>query len=465
MVPIATHRLTRYFGGFAAVDQVTLSVQRGEVYGLLGPNGSGKSTFIKMLCVLLRPTSGTATIRGFDIVVDAGKIRPCIGYMSQRFGLYEDLTVLENLNFYARAYGLRGAELKRRRLAALELAGIEDRLSHCAGILSGGWKQRLALACALLHDPQVLFLDEPTAGIDPVARREMWDLFYALSTSGVTLFVTTHYMDEAERCTTVGYMYRSRLLVSGRLQELKSLPQLRPDGTRRWELECSSGAAALTHFRGRPYIRDCTLFGHSVHVLADSSRSAEHHNRAQPNSGRNQFHGFVWIRAGTDKVQAKSRAQAGRVPGSSSPAHMGRRTRGAQLHSRGCCRLERCAHQPFKHYGEYVSSDKRLRRVLRRKHARSVPRTVPARAPVRELESGIHVHRRSVRPRDSFLPFLFFERQGFRQGKYRCRCRACSVSVEHGRGESHDARSLVPGLPLEPGQCTGSRSASHLYSS
>jgi ABC-type multidrug transport system ATPase subunit len=275
MVSIATDRLTRYFGCFAAVDQVTLSVQRGEVYGLLGPNGSGKSTFIKMLCGLLRPTSGTATIRGLDVVRDAGKIRPCIGYMSQRFSLYEDLTVLENLNFYARAYGFRGAELKRRRLAALELAGIGDRLSHSAGILSGGWKQRLALACALLHDPQVLFLDEPTAGIDPVARREMWDLFYQLSTSGVTLFVTTHYMDEAERCTTVGYMYRSRLLVSGPLQELKSLPQLRPDGARRWELECSSGTAALAHFRGRPYIRDCTLFGHSVHVLADSSRSAE----------------------------------------------------------------------------------------------------------------------------------------------------------------------------------------------
>jgi ABC-type multidrug transport system ATPase subunit len=273
MVPIGTNNLTRRFGDFTAVDRVTLSVRSGEVYGLLGPNGSGKSTFIRMLCGLLRPTSGTATVRGLDIVREAAKIRPGIGYMSQRFGLYEDLSVLENLNFYGRAYGLRGQEWKRRRTAVLELAGIGDRLSQPAGILSGGWKQRLALGCALLHNPEVLFLDEPTAGIDPVARREMWDLFYALATGGMTLFLTTHYMDEAERCTTVGYMYRSRLLVSGSLPELKNLPELRPDGARRWEVECSDGSAALAHLRRRPYIRDCTLFGHSLHVLADASHS------------------------------------------------------------------------------------------------------------------------------------------------------------------------------------------------
>jgi ABC-type multidrug transport system ATPase subunit len=272
---IATDRLTKSFSGFTAVDEITFGVLRGEVYGLLGPNGSGKSTLIRMLCGLSRPSSGTGQILGYDIVRDAARIRPAIGYMSQRFSLYEDLTVLENLNFYGRAYGLSADQLRQRRADVMDLARLADRSSQFAGLLSGGWKQRLALGCAMLHNPQVLFLDEPTAGIDPVARREMWELFYELASGGMTLFVTTHYMDEAERCTSVGYLYRSKLLVNGSLQQLKDLPEVRPQNTCRWEIECPSAVAAMEYMRRIPYVRETTVFGQTVRVLADSCATAE----------------------------------------------------------------------------------------------------------------------------------------------------------------------------------------------
>jgi ABC-type multidrug transport system ATPase subunit len=219
-VVLETRALTRTFGERVAVDAVSLSVERGAIFGLLGPNGSGKSTFIRMLCGVLAPTSGEARVLGLDCTSDAEAVKPRIGYMSQRFSLYGDLSVRENLEFYGRVYRLDPERLERRIAELLALTSLADRTTQLAATLSGGWKQRLALACALIHEPEVVFLDEPTAGIDPVARRELWDLLFDLSGRGVTLFVTTHYMDEAERCTDVGYIQAGALVVCGKPTDL-----------------------------------------------------------------------------------------------------------------------------------------------------------------------------------------------------------------------------------------------------
>jgi ABC-2 type transport system ATP-binding protein len=213
--------LRRTFGPIVAVEGLTLSIARGEVFGLLGPNGSGKTTTIRMLCGLLAPSAGTATVDGVDVTADPEMVRRRIGYMSQRFGLYDDLTVGENLRFYAGIYGLRGEEREARLEELVAELGFGERLTQLAGTLSGGWKQRLALACATSHRPRVLFLDEPTAGVDPAARRRFWALIYEFSRRGITILVTTHYMDEAARCGRLAFLSRGHLIAVGTAEEVR----------------------------------------------------------------------------------------------------------------------------------------------------------------------------------------------------------------------------------------------------
>src|ERR1700704_886161 len=266
---ISAEHLVRKFGQFTAVNDVSFQVQKGEIFGFLGPNGSGKTTVIKMLTGLLPLTSGKAHVEGIDVRTDPEAVRQNIGYMSQRFSLYDDLTVTENLQFYGRIYSLPPDRLKRRMDEIIQLNSLQPYLNRLAAQLSGGWKQRLALGCAMLHEPKLLFLDEPTAGIDPVARRELWDLLFELSGHGITFFVTTHYMDEAERCSHVAYIYYGKVIADGTPAELKKIPEVQPAGTSRVEISTPEVTRALRLTRQLPGIRSATIFGQSIHALIE----------------------------------------------------------------------------------------------------------------------------------------------------------------------------------------------------
>jgi ABC-type multidrug transport system ATPase subunit len=261
---ISAEHLVRRFG---QVNDVSFRVEKGEIFGFLGPNGSGKTTVIKMLTGLLPLTSGSARVEGLDVRVDSEVVRERIGYMSQNYSLYQDLTVAENLQFYGRIYSLEPARLKRRIEEVVESNGLAPYMNRLSAKLSGGWKQRLALGCAMLHEPKLLFLDEPTAGIDPVARRQLWDLLFELSGHGITFFVTTHYMDEAERCSHVAYIYYGRIIADGTPNSLRELPDVQPPGTIRVEITTPEVTRALRFARQIPGIRSATIFGQSIHAL------------------------------------------------------------------------------------------------------------------------------------------------------------------------------------------------------
>jgi ABC-type multidrug transport system ATPase subunit len=268
---IELQELTRRFGDFTAVDHLSFRVRRGSIFGFLGSNGSGKSTCIRMLCGLLEPSSGTALVNGHDIRRDPEGVKRSIGYMNQAFSLYRDLTVSENLEFFGGIYGLRGAALRSRKAEVIELVGIGNYADRRSGQLSGGWKQRLALATALIHEPEIIFLDEPTAGIDPVARRDLWDLLFTLAAGGKTLFVTTHYMDEAERCDELIYISAGKLIVQGTPADLKLMPQVSPPDTRRVAIATPHPAQALAALKAQPFSLDATLVESEIHLLTPTS--------------------------------------------------------------------------------------------------------------------------------------------------------------------------------------------------
>ena len=254
--------LRKKFGDFTAVDGVDFKVKRGEIFGFLGPNGSGKTTTIRMLCGVIAPTSGGGTVMGYDVVKDPERVRENIGYMSQKFSLFQDLTVDENLRFYAGIYGLSDEKYRERRAYILKMAGLEGREGELTGNLSVGWKQRLALGCATIHEPKLIFLDEPTSGVDPTARRQFWELLYDLAHEGVTLFVTTHYMDEATHCNRLAFIYRGTIIAEGTPQEVKA--DLTADTI--LQITVDRGEDALVALEELPAVEEAYMQGSLVHV-------------------------------------------------------------------------------------------------------------------------------------------------------------------------------------------------------
>jgi len=263
--------LVKRFGAFTAVDRVSLSVPKGEIFGLLGPNGAGKSTIIRMLCGILAPTSGRGSVIGFDMLRESERIKERIGYMSQKFSLYEDLTVEENIEFYGGIYGVRPERLAERRRWILEMANLAERAGSMTGQLAMGWKQRLALGCAVVHEPDMLFLDEPTAGVDPISRRNFWDLIYNVAGQGVTVFVTTHYMDEAEHCDRLGLIYGGRLIALGSPQQLKE----RYVAGTLLEVHAQPLMTALDLLAKEPSAKEVAIFGAALHVVTEGEAAIE----------------------------------------------------------------------------------------------------------------------------------------------------------------------------------------------
>ncbi len=260
---VVAEELTKEFGDFTAVDHISFRITTGEIFGFLGPNGSGKTTTIRMLLGLLRPTKGSATVLGYDIERDPEQIRKRIGYMSQQFSLYNDLTVSENLNFYGGVYGVTGKRLRDRKDYILEMANLKGREREMTKNLSGGWKQRLALGTAIIHEPDMLFLDEPTAGVDPISRRAFWDLLYELSDQGTTIFVTTHYMDEAEHCQSLAFIHLGRIVARGTPQEIKETIMK----GQVMEIDCANPDLALSTLRDSSLFHEVALYGALIHVV------------------------------------------------------------------------------------------------------------------------------------------------------------------------------------------------------
>ncbi len=267
---VATENLTKKFGDFTAVDHINITIPRGEIFGFLGPNGAGKTTTMRMLLGLLRPTEGTALVLGLDVQKQLAEIRQHIGYMSQKFSLYNDLTVNENLNFYGGVYGVRSKKLRERKKYILHIAGLDGREHELTKNLSGGWKQRLALGTAIIHEPEMLFLDEPTAGVDPISRRAFWQLLYELAEGGTSIFVTTHYMDEAEHCQSLAFIQRGKIVAQGSPQEMK-LHQMPGEVL---EVTCSQPDKAIQTLRALNVFEEVALYGAQIHVVTKKDTTA-----------------------------------------------------------------------------------------------------------------------------------------------------------------------------------------------
>ncbi|OGW37825.1 MAG: multidrug ABC transporter ATP-binding protein [Nitrospirae bacterium RBG_13_39_12] len=290
--------LVKTFGTFVAVDHIHFQVAKGEIFGFLGPNGAGKSTTIRMLCGLLMPTSGKGRVAGIDIVEEPEKIKQVIGYMSQKFSLYEDLTVMENLHFFGGIYGLSGSLQREREGQVLEMAGLKELRDRITRTLAVGWKQRLALGCAILHHPSILFLDEPTSGVDPISRRNFWSLIQQMAERGVTTFVTTHYMDEAEYCDRLALIYQGKIIALGTPTDLKLKTLTR--GV--MEVECDPLIPALDLLKKEPWILESAVFGNGLHVIGKEGVDSE-----QAIEALFQTHGIVlkrieWIRPSLEDV-------------------------------------------------------------------------------------------------------------------------------------------------------------------
>jgi len=290
--------LVKAFGDFVAVDHIRLQVRKGEIFGFLGPNGAGKSTTIRMLCGLLIPTSGRGRVAGFDLLREPEKIKGVIGYMSQKFSLYEDLTVIENLHFFGGIYGLNGSTLKRREGEVLEKIGLKGVSHRLTRTLAVGLKQRLALGCAILHQPEILFLDEPTAGVDPLSRREFWSFIQEMSNQGVTSFVSTHYMDEAEYCNRLALIYQGRTIAMGSPTELKIKTLSR--GV--LEVECEPLIPSLHLLKNTPWISEIAVFGNCLHVIGKEEISLEEEISALFQTNRILLHRMEWIHPSLEDI-------------------------------------------------------------------------------------------------------------------------------------------------------------------
>jgi ABC-2 type transport system ATP-binding protein len=267
---VVVRDLEKRFGNFVAVNRVSFHVSKGEIFGFLGPNGAGKSTTIRMLCGILAPSGGSGTVAGFDIRREPEKIKAHIGYMSQKFSLYEDLTVEQNIDFYSGIYGIPSQRKKEKKEWVIEMAGLQEHRNSPTSILSGGWKQRLSLGCAIMHEPPVVFLDEPTSGVDPISRRQFWELIYGLSERGITVFVTTHYMDEAEYCDRLALMYRGELIAVGSPEKLKT--QLMEEEV--LEVLCERPQDAMGEVEAIQGVKEAALFGKGLHLVARDGEEA-----------------------------------------------------------------------------------------------------------------------------------------------------------------------------------------------